>query len=282
MDLNLTLYLNTTKLVKAGDDVSVICNAYVNKTLIDVDVDIEMQLVGPRGTSTTKTFGSTNTDFHELNIILPNISAEYSGQYKCNATIKTSSASVFSKPGYKEEFLDLRKLIKKINNFQVSCTIAIYKHPAQLSYAFVLIGKLLRHLALSTIIIIINNTLQFITLNLITEYYVPQVEISHKGEPIAGHRFVLLCRVTRDPYLSGSVEVEWLGPGDMLIEELSGVTVIGPSGSTNGSFIRSLVFNNLHTSHGGIYTCRVNLTGFEQNIISHLVNTSFDVIVRRT
>ena len=114
MDLNITLYLNTTKPVKAGDDVSVICNAYVNKTLIDVDVDIEMQLVGPRGTSTTKTFGSTNSDFHELNIMLPNISAEDSGQYKCNATIKTSYASVFSKPGYKEEFLDLCKLIKKI------------------------------------------------------------------------------------------------------------------------------------------------------------------------
>ena len=138
----------------------------------------------------------------------------------------------------------------------------------------------MRHLALSTIIIIINNTLQFITLNLITEYYVPQAEISHEGEPIADHRFVLLCRVMRDPYLTGSVEVEWLGPGDMLIEELSGATIIGPSCSTNGSFIRSLVFNNLHTSNGGTYTCRANLTSFERNVISHLVNTSFDVIVK--
>ena len=84
----------------------------------------------------------------------------------------------------------------------------------------------------------------------------------------------------RNPYLSGSVEVEWLGPGNMLIEELSSVTIIGPSSSTNGSFIPSLVFNNLHTSNGGTYTCRANFTSFEQNVISHLVNTSFDVIVK--
>ena len=113
MDLNLTLYLNTTKPVKAGDDVSVICNAYVNKTLIDIDVDIEMQLVGPRRTSASKIFGSTNTDFYELSITLPSLSAEDFGQYKCNATIKTSSDSVFSKPGYKEEVLDLRKLLEE-------------------------------------------------------------------------------------------------------------------------------------------------------------------------
>ena len=84
----------------------------------------------------------------------------------------------------------------------------------------------------------------------------------------------------RDPYLTGSVEVEWLGPGDMLIEEFSGVTIIDPSGSTNGSFVRLLVFNNLHTSNGGTYTCRANFASFEQNVISHLVNTSFDITVK--
>ena len=77
-----------------------------------------------------------------------------------------------------------------------------------------------------------------------------------------------------------SLEMEWLGPGGTLVEEGSGVTIMGPSSTTEETLINMLVFSNLHTSQGGPYTCRVNLTIPEENVTDHSVSKSSDVIVQ--
>ena len=42
-----------------------------------------------------------------------------------------------------------------------------------------------------------------------------------------------------------SLEMEWLGPGGTLIEEGSGVTIMGPSSTTEETLINMLVFSNI-------------------------------------
>ena len=107
------------------------------------------------------------------------------------------------------------------------------------------------------------------------------VQVTREGTSVAGHEFMLICRATRDPLLASSLEMEWLGPGGTLIEEGSGITIMGLTSTSEETLTNMLVFSNLLTSQGGPYTCRVNLTIPEENVRDHSVSKSSDVIVQR-
>ena len=47
--MELKIHLNTSDPVKAEDSVSIICGAKINKTLVDVDIDVHIHLVSPQG-----------------------------------------------------------------------------------------------------------------------------------------------------------------------------------------------------------------------------------------
>ena len=107
MNFNLILNKSTSNPIKAGDNVNMTCRAKIDKSLIDVNVDVEVYLFGPGGISTLETFSSSNLALHQISIPFSSISAEDSGQYKCNATIKASSDRYFLNPQYKEDYSDL-------------------------------------------------------------------------------------------------------------------------------------------------------------------------------
>ena len=107
MNFNLILNKSTSNPIKAGDNINMTCRAEIDKTLIDVNIDVEVYLFGPGGSSTSEWFNSSNLTLHQTSIPFSSISAEDSGLYKCNATIKASSDRYFLNPRYKEEYLDL-------------------------------------------------------------------------------------------------------------------------------------------------------------------------------
>ena len=107
MNFNLILNKSTSNPIKAGDSINMTCRAEIDKTLIDLNVDVEVHLFGPGGIGTSERFNSSNLTLHQTSIPFSNISAEDSGLYKCNATIKASSDRYFLNPRYKEKYLDL-------------------------------------------------------------------------------------------------------------------------------------------------------------------------------
>ena len=110
--MEVAVHLSTSNPVRAGDSVAVICSANINKTLINVNVDIEIHLTSPNQTSTNMT-GASNTSqgLHQASIFFPSTSARYSGQYQCNATIRSSDGGYFLNSARKEDdfFLILSK-----------------------------------------------------------------------------------------------------------------------------------------------------------------------------
>ena len=110
--MELKVHLNTSDPVRAEDSVAVICSANINKTLINVNVDIDIHLTGPYQTSINMT-GASNIShgLHQASIFFPSISARNSGQYQCNATIRSSDGGYFLNFASKEDdfFLILSK-----------------------------------------------------------------------------------------------------------------------------------------------------------------------------
>ena len=103
--MEVAVHLNTSDPVRAGDSVAVICSANINKTLINVNVDIDIHLISPNQTSTNMT-GASNTShgLHQASILFfPSISARNSGQYQCNATIRSSDGGYFLNSASKED-----------------------------------------------------------------------------------------------------------------------------------------------------------------------------------
>lgn len=101
--MDLAVYPNTSNLfIKAGDKVDVICIAFINKTLVDVDVDIELHLVGPQRINRRNRVNNTSLNQHQVVISFPSISAENSGHYMCNASVQASSKMYFLNHIHKE------------------------------------------------------------------------------------------------------------------------------------------------------------------------------------
>lgn len=110
--MEITVHLSTSDPVRAEDSVTVICSANINKTLINVNVDIDIHLTAPNQTSINMT-GASNTSrgLHQASMFFPSISARNSGQYQCNATIRSSDGGYFLNSASKEDdfFLILSK-----------------------------------------------------------------------------------------------------------------------------------------------------------------------------
>ena len=107
------------------------------------------------------------------------------------------------------------------------------------------------------------------------------VQLSREVTSTAGHSLMLICRTTRDPLLSATLELEWIGPGGSLVEEGSGVSIVGLSSTEDELLNSTLVFSNLTTSQGGPYRCRVNLTIPQENVTDHAVMKTAEVTVQR-
>ena len=58
---------------------------------------------------------------------------------------------------------------------------------------------------------------------------------------------------------TGSPAIEWLGPNNNPLLNSSIVTVENVVMVNDSAYDRTLVFSNLHTSHGGQYACRAVL-----------------------
>ena len=93
--MKLTVHPSTSDPVRAGDSVGVICSANINKTLINVNVDIDMYLVGPNEISNMTRVTNASLGLHQASILFSNISTRDSGQYCCNATIRSSAVGYF-------------------------------------------------------------------------------------------------------------------------------------------------------------------------------------------
>ena len=95
--MELELYLNVSKPVRAGDSLSVICRATINTSLVDVGIDFKMHLESPQGVNASDRVEYTNPGLRlvQKNISYHNISAPNSGLFTCRATMKPSSMNHF-------------------------------------------------------------------------------------------------------------------------------------------------------------------------------------------
>ncbi len=87
----------------------------------------------------------------------------------------------------------------------------------------------------------------------------PTVTISPPEIPVAGESFSLTCTVTlaEGDSLIGDPVVQWLGPdGGSIISETQHVMT---SDSTK-TYISTLEFTPVQTSHGGQYTCQATFS----------------------
>ena len=89
----------------------------------------------------------------------------------------------------------------------------------------------------------------------------PVVAILGAAFQTAGNQHTLTCTATVNTYLSVTPTIEWSLPESV---GNSFITVGGQS--TSGAITtKTLTFNPLHTSHGGVYQCTatVNISGFD-------------------
>ncbi len=105
---NVTTSLNGNKPVRAGDSISIVCTAAIDRTLVDVPIDVELHLATPQGRNKTQTFPNSNShSLHQISINFSNISAEISGVFTCNAIVNASAMNDFLMPARKNDTYDL-------------------------------------------------------------------------------------------------------------------------------------------------------------------------------
>lgn len=77
------------------------------------------------------------------------------------------------------------------------------------------------------------------------------------------------------------LEVEWFGhDGSLVIEGQTDINITGESNTMDSTLTSRLTFTSLKTSQGGVYTCSVNLTIREANVIDHNVRSDSSVRVK--
>ena len=105
--MELILTRNTANPVVPGSSISIICMASVNKTLADIGIEFDIQLVSPQGESASKNGGNASLGNYQKTITYNSISAHNSGNFFCNASVQPSTRNEFIMPAYKRQSLDL-------------------------------------------------------------------------------------------------------------------------------------------------------------------------------
>lgn len=105
--MELTLTTNTTDPVVPGSSISIICMASVNKTLADIGIEFNIQLISPEGKRASESGGNATLEYYQKSITYNSISAHNSGNFVCNATVQPSTRNEFIMPAYKRQRLDL-------------------------------------------------------------------------------------------------------------------------------------------------------------------------------
>ena len=102
------------------------------------------------------------------------------------------------------------------------------------------------------------------------------ISISHDGGPfIAGQSYNLTCTVTLEN-ATGVPTVEWLDPNNNPLSSGSNITV-GKTVAVNCStYITTLYFSSLYTSHGGQYSCQATL-----GAVNNTATTNITVLSKR-
>ena len=107
------------------------------------------------------------------------------------------------------------------------------------------------------------------------------VIVSGETAGTAGESYLLTC-TTEVVQLLGLIrtpDVEWLDIDNNVVATGGDITVGNP-GTSGTTTTLTLTFNPLHTSHGGEYTCRANITIQEISIIDLSNTDSMDIIVQ--
>ena len=105
--MELTLSLSTADPVVAGSSISIICMASVNKTLVDIDIDFDIQLISPEGEEASESSGNATHGNYQKSITYNSISAQNSGLFVCNATVQPSTRNEFIMLEFEQQRLDL-------------------------------------------------------------------------------------------------------------------------------------------------------------------------------
>ena len=108
MFTNVTVSVNSTKPMRAGVSISIVCVATIDRTLVDVPVDVELHLVSRQGRNEMQTFpSSSDQNYHQISMEFSDISAEMSGVFTCNATVSASEMNNFLIPAHENDTYDL-------------------------------------------------------------------------------------------------------------------------------------------------------------------------------
>ena len=104
----MTVSINSTKPVRAGVSISIVCTTTTDRTLVDIPVDVELHLASPQGGNKTQNFlNSSSQSLHKISMDFSNISAEMSGVFTCNATVSASAMNNFLIPAHENDTYDL-------------------------------------------------------------------------------------------------------------------------------------------------------------------------------
>ena len=136
MDLELTLILNSnSNPVVAGDSVNIICGARINKTLVDIDVNVDVHLISPGINATEQEVTvRLSPGLYQRSISFDSVSAQNSGLFVCNATVQSSITNVFVQSAYKHQtfdlilgnirFINVHYIIYMLNQFPLALLLA--------------------------------------------------------------------------------------------------------------------------------------------------------------
>ncbi len=97
----------------------------------------------------------------------------------------------------------------------------------------------------------------------------------------AGDMYVLKCIISRVATLSNLTILEgvWLDMNnDIITSGSADYTITGDTRTTSTTFISTLTFTRLRTSHGGTYSCSANMT-IPGIVTDHQVTRTADVTV---
>lgn len=97
----------------------------------------------------------------------------------------------------------------------------------------------------------------------------PVITANGSAVPCAGEEYHLSCVTVVDEIRYGIPSILWYNPNNQVLNRTSTVTSRQLEGTRLTEFTSVLSFQPLQSSHGGVYTCQVqlgNVSGtFEQN-----------------